>query len=111
MAQNSNEQLKQLRDSDLRGEILIRDYEGKDGRVVCLYGDPEGLRTLAEKLIQLADLEQQQLPAASLPDSEGFHLHLKKDTHLDPLSYDLDLGRLDAKADQSTDWFKRDFEN
>ena len=65
--------------------------------MATIYGDPQGLRCLANILQDLADLDQQQIPARNLPVGEGFHLHLMKSRGLANGSLQLDLGRSDIR--------------
>jgi len=60
----------------LNGQIFVRTYDGEGGEVVCIYGDPLGLKSLALKLSALADLKQTRLSDQQLPVDEGFHLHI-----------------------------------
>ena len=100
-------ELSRLRAS-LNGQVFVRTYDGENGEVVCIYGDPLGLKSLALKLSALADLEQTKLSDSQLPIDEGFHLHITKNNGLHKKSLNLDLGRLDAKQSGETDWYTND---
>ena len=99
-----------VRTDPIAGELILQTYEGENGRVVCLYGTPDGLKSLAQKLIQLADIDQKSIPTGNLPNEEGLHVHIGKPHGLDAKSLDLDLGRMDDKQSGSTDWYKRSFD-
>lgn len=102
----SGSTLKSVRNCRLDGEVLVRTYQGDHGEVACLYGDPEGLRSLAAFLIAVADLDQEELLHSQLPIGEGFHAHLKPGAALCDESLQLDVGRLDARATGDTSWYK-----
>ena len=97
MDQLSPEQ-RRLQSCSIAGDIRIATYEGDDGPVVTLYGDPEGLRSLAVILNDLASLDQQRVPDRNLPVGEGFHLHLFESRGLTNGSLKLDLGRTDPRV-------------
>ena len=102
----SESPLKSVRDHCLEGEVFVRTYPGEHGQVACLYGDPEGLRSLAAFLVAVADLDQEKLHDSQLPKGEGFHAHLKPGVVLCDESLQLDVGRLDARATGDTSWYK-----
>lgn len=82
------------------GDLRISLYDGDDGPVATLYGDPDGLRNLAAILNDLAALDQQRVPARNLPVGEGFHLHLFESRGLADDSIQLDLGRSDPRVEK-----------
>ena len=95
---------KSEENDSLKGQVYVRKY-GEDGNeTICLYGDPQGLRSLAKKLHELAELNQEGLEEASLPSGEGFHIHVRG---LTEGSLPLDAGRLDGKHNKEIDWFTR----
>lgn len=63
---------------------------------VLIHGDPEGLRSLANILLKLADLDQDSV--ASLPIGAREHKHLRPKLELSNSSAEVILGRLDAKG-------------
>jgi hypothetical protein len=68
---------------------------------IFIGGDPIALRSLAELLIWLADVDQESL--SSQPDGERYHVHLHtRDAEgfnsLTPFSSETELCRLDAKG-------------
>lgn len=68
---------------------------------IFIGGDPQGLRSLGNLLIWLANLDQTKVPG--MPDGERYHVHLqphfseKLQGHLTPFSTDTELCRLDGK--------------
>jgi len=63
---------------------------------VLIHGDPEGLRSLANLLLKLADLDQEQVNG--LPVGEREHMHLRSNIELSKSSNAVIVGRLDAKG-------------
>jgi hypothetical protein len=75
-------------------QIWMIDEEGKNK--IMIYGDPEGLKSLGEVLIKLAEVDQESY--VGLPDGERDHLHIYPGFHLSDGSLETILGRLDAKG-------------
>lgn len=63
---------------------------------VLIHGDPEGLRSLANLLLELADLDQGTVD--DLPAGEREHVHLRPNIELSKSSVAVIVGRLDAKG-------------
>lgn len=61
-----------------------------------IHGDPEGLRSLANLLLKLADLDQSA--AENLPVGVREHYHLQPNWDLSKSSDQVIVGRLDAKG-------------
>ena len=97
-AGKSTEQLK-LESFKVEGDLTVAFYEGEQGPITTIYGDPTGLRSLASALMTLADLNQQEVPFRNLPVGEGFHLHLFQSRGLTEDSCQLDLGRSDPRIE------------
>lgn len=76
------------------------------GQRIVVAGDPAGLRSLAELLTWLADLDQESM--AHLPEGERAHVHLYPGSQISGNSTELELCRLDAKG---TGAFPRGFES
>jgi hypothetical protein len=72
----------------------IEAVAGEGGLVVA--GDPAGLRSLAQLLVWLADLDQEGV--AHLPEGERAHVHLYPGSQTSGNSVGLELCRLDAKG-------------
>lgn len=102
------EQLDALVTHRLEGEVFVRTYDNDGQAVACVYADPNGLRSLAKLFNALADIDQTTLPASSLPDREGLHVHVTHQSGLSVGSSLLDIGRLDAKATGDTTWYTQD---
>ncbi len=81
-------------------EVVAEEREdeefGDKWQEVVISGDPEGLRSLAELLIALADLDQRTLH--DYPDYASEHVHLDADFQLSGNSARLIVGRLDPKG-------------
>jgi hypothetical protein len=73
--------------------------------VVTIYGDPDGLRWLANVLIAIADTDQRCISDDNLPPDEGFHTDLRPGIDCHVASKHGIVGRLDAKLSGSTAWF------
>jgi hypothetical protein len=63
---------------------------------ILIHGDPEGLRSLATLLIQLADTNQTEI--ITLPKGARKHVHLRPNYDLSKSSEEVIIGRLDAKG-------------
>ena len=98
--------VRKVSNEKLEGFVSAYSYDGEDGTVICLYGDPDGLRSLAQKLEILASVDQTNL--SGLPLDEGVHVHLTKASGLQSShkSKRLDIGRADGKSG-NFDWFHR----
>ena len=79
--------------------------EDKKVTIVSVYGDKEGLISLAKLLLTLAEVDQTML--ASLPDSGASeHVHLVPNRQLAAKSCELVVGRLDDKMGKFDSEFK-----
>lgn len=63
---------------------------------ILIHGDPEGLKSLAKILIDLADLNQESID--KLPIGAREHIVLRPRFKLSTSSVDVIVGRLDAKG-------------
>lgn len=63
---------------------------------ILIHGDPEGLRSFANILIRIADLNQETLN--DLPQGAREHIHLRPKIDLANSSDQVIVGRLDAKG-------------
>src|SRR5476649_2015353 len=63
---------------------------------VLIHGDPQGLRSLANVLLEMANLDEEAVP--DLPIGTGEHTHLKCQWDLSLSSDETIIGRLDAKG-------------
>lgn len=81
--------------------IVTANDEELDGvklqwKEVLIHGDPEGLKSPASLLIELANVDQENLEA--LPTGARFHVHLRPKFELSKSSDEVVVGRLDAKG-------------
>ncbi len=79
----------------LSGYLVAYVSESIDSRDICIYGDPEGLRSLGESLIAIASLDQASLSDTECPPDDSFHQHYKPGL---PGLPRLTVGRVDEKA-------------
>lgn len=99
-------QYKRTKGNEIEGvlDIFIAHNEEEDeGEVVkwdevLIHGDPEGLRSLAKLLLQIADLNQEEVPDGYLPVGAREHYHLRAGMELSASSDDVIIGRIDAKG-------------
>ena len=80
------------------GDLRVAFYDGDDGPVATVYGDPDGLRNFATILNDLAALDQERVPPRNLPVGEGFHLHFFESRGLADGSMHIDIGRSDPRV-------------
>jgi hypothetical protein len=84
----------------MSGKLNVAFYDDEENiPIATVYGDPEGLRSLASILTMLADIDQEKLPLNNLPVGEGYHIHLHDWVGLLEGSLKLDLGRLDERSE------------
>jgi hypothetical protein len=90
--------------------VVIHYYEPFDDEdpLIGIYGDPDGLRALAEALLEAASFDQSK----NLVPSEGEYWKIRATEDgsasffvLHDLSLRLNIGRLDCAKDGSFDWF------
>jgi hypothetical protein len=82
--------ISQNRDED-NGEITTWDE-------ILIHGNPEGLKSLAKLLIEIAELNQEQLENSYLPIGAREHYFLRPGFELSKSSNEVIIGRLDAKG-------------
>ncbi|WP_266366931.1 Imm32 family immunity protein [Tellurirhabdus rosea] len=80
--------------------IVVHNEDENKGEItkwqeILIHGDPEGLKSLANLLIQLADLNQDTIN--DLPIGAREHVHLRPNLELSKSSIEVIVGRLDAK--------------
>lgn len=85
--------------------VVMIDRRPHKGPIVTIYGDPVGLRYLANTLLRIANTDQDSLSRWRLPDGEGLHVDLHVGHDLNPESDPVIAGRLDAKKTHTFDWF------
>lgn len=79
----------------LNGYLVAYVNESIDDRDICIYGDPEGLRSLGESLLAIANLDQASLSDIECPPDDSFHQHYKPGL---PGLPRLTIGRVDEKT-------------
>jgi hypothetical protein len=97
---------KKIRGFDIEGHLDIfvshqeDEFEGKISKweQILIHGDPEGLRSLAKLLIDIADLNQEEIDDKDLPIGAREHYHLRPRLELANSSDEVIVGRLDAKG-------------
>ena len=90
--------------SDIKGHLDIKVIEDSDefeGEIetwqeILIHGDPDGLRSLADLLTKIADLNQNDKP--DLPIGAREHIHLSPGLDLSKNSNKVIVGRIDAKG-------------
>lgn len=90
--------------SKIKGHLDIFTYGPADDsedrienlHTVMIHGDPEGLRSFATLLLEMADLNQNDIP--DLPHCDSEHIHLNPKFDLSMSSTEVIVGRLDAKG-------------
>ncbi|MBI1745228.1 MAG: hypothetical protein HYR55_01410 [Acidobacteria bacterium] len=63
---------------------------------IIIAGDPEGLRSFAEMLNWLANVDQGSIK--NMPDGEREHIHLSPGTHISYNSRETEICRLDSRG-------------
>jgi len=95
---------RKWRGGEIKGhlDIVVTDNEDEfEGEItkwqdVLIHGDPEGLRSFAELLLKIADLNQEG--QTDLPIGAREHYHLRPNLELGKSSVEAIVGRLDAKG-------------
>lgn len=80
---------------------VVEDTDEFDGNIetwqeILIHGDPDGLRSLARLLIQIADTNQNE--RSDIPLGAREHIHLKPKLDISKSSNQVTIGRLDAKG-------------
>ena len=101
---NAASTLRTIASERLDGVVYATSFLSDSRSTIFLYGDPTGLRSLASKLLLLADLNQLELDGKSCPNSEGVHIHLDQSMGLHLSSCQLIVGRSDAKGTGDDRW-------
>ena len=92
--------------NEIEGELDIKVGHNEDeykGEIetwdeVLIHGNPEGLKSLAKLLIEIAELNQENVPDKYLPIGAKEHYHLRPGIELSKSSTEVVVGRLDAKG-------------
>ncbi len=89
---------KPKRGNEIDGHLDIFSYQNNDESKIMIHGNPEGLRSLAILLLQIADLNQDDVDEKYLPIGAREHYHLRPNIELAKSSDEVIVGRLDAKG-------------
>ena len=97
---------KQTRGNEIQGELDIfishneDEFEGvtTSWDEVLIHGNPEGLKSFAKLLLEIADLKQEEVEDKYLPIGAREHYHLRPGIELSKSSIEVIVGRLDAKG-------------
>jgi len=97
---------KQTKGNEIEGQLDIfisHNEDENDGEIikldeVLIHGNPEGLKSLAKLLIEIAELNQENVDEKYLPTGAREHHHLKPGIELSKSSIEVIVGRLDAKG-------------
>lgn len=97
---------KRSKGNEIKGhlDIVVSHNEEEDeGKTsiwdeIFIHGDPEGLKSFAKLLIDIADLNQEKVNDKYLPVGAREHYHLRPGFELGTSSIEVIVGRLDAKG-------------
>jgi hypothetical protein len=99
-------QYKHIKGNEIDGDLDIfvshkeDEFEGviTKWEEVSIHGNPEGLRSLATLLLDIAELNQEEVEDRYLPIGAREHYHLRPNIELSNSSVEVIIGRLDAKG-------------
>ncbi len=97
---------KHIKGDEIEGELDIfvtHNEDEYDGVItkweeVLIHGNPEGLKSLAKLLLEIAELNQEEVEDKYLPNGAREHYHLRPNIELSKSSNSVIIGRLDAKG-------------
>ena len=97
---------KRTKGHEIQGilDIFVSQGEAEDsGEVikwseVLIHGNPEGLKSFAKLLLELAELKQEEVDDTYLPVGAREHHQLRPGIELSSSSDPVTVGRIDAKA-------------
>lgn len=100
---------KQTTTNKIQGELDIfvsHNFDENEDETICcdevlIHGNPEGLKSFAKLLIDIAELKQEELDNKYLPIGAREHYHLRPGIELSKSSVEVVVGRLDAKGSGS----------
>lgn len=104
---------KQSKGNEIEGQLEIfisHNEDENDGEImkwdeILIHGNPEGLKSLAKLLIEIAERNQENVDANYLPIGAREHYHLRPGIELSKSSIEVIIGRLDAKG--TGDFYER----
>ena len=87
-----------MRFPNQRGTLVVQHCEDADGRLILIHGDPAGLRSVGELLLELSELDQRDAPPND-PSwwDVGYSIGLRPGVHIHPQSLRLVAMRLDGR--------------
>jgi hypothetical protein len=97
---------KHTKGNEIQGELDIfvshsqegNHYQSVTGNEILIHGNPEGLRSLAKLLLEIAELNQEAVEDKFLPVGAREHYHLRAGIELSKSSNEVIIGRLEAKG-------------
>ncbi len=97
---------KHTKGNEIQGELDIfishsqegNHYQSVTGNEILIHGNPEGLRSLAKLLLEIAELNQEAVDDKFLPVGAREHYHLRAGIELSKSSNEVIIGRLEAKG-------------
>jgi hypothetical protein len=94
---------KQLKGVEIEGILDIFAARADDDGTekwseILIHGNPEGLKSLAKMLIEIAELNQEKVDEKDLPDGAREHYSLRPGIELSKSSNQVIVGRIDAKG-------------
>lgn len=97
---------RQIKGNEIKGhlDIFISRNEDEDEEEiskwdeVLIHGDPEGLKSFAKLLFDIAELNQEKVNDKFIPVGAREHYHLRPGIELANSSIEVIVGRLDAKG-------------
>ena len=97
---------KHLKGTEIQGEldIFVSHNEDEGNGIITkrneilINGNPEGLKSLAKLLLEIAELNQNEVEEKYLPIGAREHYHLTPNIELSKSSDTVIIGRLDAKG-------------
>ena len=97
---------KRIKGNEIEGilDIVVsHNEEEDDGEIVkwdevLIHGNPEGLKSLAKLLMEIAELNQETVADKHLPIGAREHYHLDPGLELSNSSSRVIIGRIDAKG-------------
>ena len=89
-----------IKGNEIKGhlDIFFSQNGNEDEDEIFIHGDPDGLRSLGNLLLKLADLDQEKIDIKSLPIGAREHYHLRPEIEMSKSSTNVIVGRLDAKG-------------
>lgn len=96
---NNSMKYKQTRGNEIEGHLDIFTFNNDNGDdQISIHGTPEGLKSLAKLLTEIAGLNQEDVEDKFLPIGAREHYHLRPNIELSKSSVEVIVGRLDGKG-------------